>query len=193
MPYAFPLPEEAAALFSQYTPRPMGRHFGFWDKPCMSAGPGSAGCWPGKEARSRSQPQPLPAMPSPALRQPKGAAEVSCFFSFLYSPWRWLKQQLVGQEMKMERDNNYQWKWSSTGCRVELKWRGRVWGWSEFTLPASRESVPVEGPDLFKNLSQSWCRYELHQKESLDKAHNVLLLCQRGKVNSQGLTWCSHG
>lgn len=102
MPYAFPLPEEAAALFSQYTPRPMGRHFGFWDKPCASAGAGSAGCWPGKEARSRSQPQPLPAMPSPALRQPKGAAEVSCFFSFLYCPWRWLKQQLVGQEMKLE-------------------------------------------------------------------------------------------
>lgn len=91
--------------------------------------------------------------------------------------------------MKMGRDSNYQWKLPSTGCRAEFQWHGRPRDWSEFTLPASRQNVPVEGPD--RDFSQGWCWYELHRKESLDKAHNLPLLCQRGKVNSQGLTWCS--
>lgn len=91
--------------------------------------------------------------------------------------------------MKTGRNNNYQ---ESTGCRAEFKWHGRVWVWNEFALPASRESILVEGMEAFKDLSQSWCRYELHQKQSLDKEHYLPLLCWREKVNSQGLTWCSH-
>lgn len=77
MSYASFLPKEAAALFSQYPPRSMGRRFGSWDHPCASAGPGSACFWPGKGRRSNHQHQPLPATPVPALQQPKGAAEIS--------------------------------------------------------------------------------------------------------------------
>lgn len=75
------------------------------------------------------------------------------FFSFLCPSWCQLKQQLGGQEVKMGRNNNDQWKSPSTGCRTELKWQGTFWGWSGFILQASREIVPVQGPDLFKDLS----------------------------------------
>lgn len=91
--YAFLLSEEADALFSQYTLRSTRSHFGFQDKSHASAGPSSAA---GKEGRSHHQPQPLSAMPSPPLWLPKGTIEISCFF--LYSPWRWIKHQLLGRK-----------------------------------------------------------------------------------------------
>lgn len=89
----------------------------------------------------------------------------------------------------MGRNHNYQWKLPSTGRRTQFWLHASPRGWSEFTLPASRESVPVEAWD--QDFSQGWCWHELHLKESLDKAYNLPLLHQRGKVNFRGLTWCS--
>ena len=132
--HAFLLPEKPDA----FAPKSMRRQFGFWDHSCTSAGPGSGLIltWQRREKQPASSDITCNAIScSPAAYR-------HCrhlLFSFLYPPWRWLKQQLGEQEMKTGRDNNYQWKLPSTGCRAELKWHGRVWDCSEFTLPASEK------------------------------------------------------